>query len=436
MKRLLLSLALILASTTSAYAGSAVNNPPSTGGGGGAVSSVSSGGGCVTISPTTGAVVVTSTACAATSSVAPVGATYIVQTPDATLTNEQALSALSSGPMYVTTTTGVVTALTTLTGLTSTSSALTVNLSTGVSGGQTAFGGTLTTQNLTLQPNAADATTGHVYVGSSTRVDLDVANSRVRTQGGVAGGTVANYVNGPALDFETSGGNQHIGTSTAHSAGMYTNNVQRFGFGSTGLGAFGNTPFLYFTSANFGRSQANGEVMAFLQVPPTQATGASIAWNAYRWDATTTTVTGTTNVTTAAGFNFIDIEAQTITDSSAANFTNVSTMTIKGAVTMAGSATATNNYAFWIQGGMTRLDGGLTHTAGNVAFFNATPVGQQTVGANVNNVAASGTTGQFDDFTNGTVYATDYAALHATIYQLTRSVAQHTAALRNLGLGN
>ncbi len=70
-----------------------------------------------------------------------------------------------------------------------------------------------------------------------------------------------------------------------------------------------------------------------------------------------------------------------------------------------------------------------------VGFFAAAVVAQQTVGANVNNVAASGTTGQFDDFTNGVTYATDYAALHATVYQLTRSVAQLTVAMRNFGLG-
>jgi hypothetical protein len=75
------------------------------------------------------------------------------------------------------------------------------------------------------------------------------------------------------------------------------------------------------------------------------------------------------------------------------------------------------------------------HASTFIGLFGVTPVGQQVIGANVNNVAASGTTGQFDDFTNGTVYATDYPALHATVYQLTRSVAQLTAALRNLGAG-
>lgn len=72
----------------------------------------------------------------------------------------------------------------------------------------------------------------------------------------------------------------------------------------------------------------------------------------------------------------------------------------------------------------------------STGFFGANPVVQQTVGANVNNVASSGTTGQFDDFTNGTVYATDYASLHNTVYQLTRSVAQLTVAIRNIGIGH
>lgn len=70
-----------------------------------------------------------------------------------------------------------------------------------------------------------------------------------------------------------------------------------------------------------------------------------------------------------------------------------------------------------------------------IAFFTGSAVAQQTVGANVNNVVASGTTGQFDDFTSGTVYATDYAALHATVSQLCRTVAQMTVAMRAYGLG-
>lgn len=142
-----LAFASALLASTLALAGNSGNSPPRASSGGGAVSSVNGSTGDVTV--------------------APVGAKYIVQTADATLTNEQALGALSSGPMFVTTTTGAVTALTTLTGLTSTSSALTVDLTTGKAGGQTlAFDtasggvGTVTT--------TAHATKGTLTFGSSS----------------------------------------------------------------------------------------------------------------------------------------------------------------------------------------------------------------------------------------------------------------------------
>ncbi len=54
---------------------------------------------------------------AATAGGAPVGATYITQTPDATLTSEQALNALSTGLMQVTTGTGIVSSVTTSLGV-------------------------------------------------------------------------------------------------------------------------------------------------------------------------------------------------------------------------------------------------------------------------------------------------------------------------------
>lgn len=50
-------------------------------------------------------------------SAAPIGAKYIVQTADGTLTNEQALSSLSTGLMQVTTTTGVITSITNSSGV-------------------------------------------------------------------------------------------------------------------------------------------------------------------------------------------------------------------------------------------------------------------------------------------------------------------------------
>jgi hypothetical protein len=60
---------------------------------------------------------VTAGAACGTSSGAPVDATYITQTANGTLSNEQALASLSSGIMRVATTTGVVTSLTTSIGI-------------------------------------------------------------------------------------------------------------------------------------------------------------------------------------------------------------------------------------------------------------------------------------------------------------------------------
>lgn len=70
-----------------------------------------------------------------------------------------------------------------------------------------------------------------------------------------------------------------------------------------------------------------------------------------------------------------------------------------------------------------------------IGFFGTAAVARPTVGANVNNVVASGTTGQFDDWTNLAVYATDAPAIHATVSQLCLTVAQLTVAVRALGLG-
>jgi len=72
-----------------------------------------------------------------------------------------------------------------------------------------------------------------------------------------------------------------------------------------------------------------------------------------------------------------------------------------------------------------------------LAFFNATPVVQQTRGGTLtNNVTSGGTTDQIDDFTSLTIYATDAAAIRNDIFQLARAVRQHDVALRALGLEN
>lgn len=70
-----------------------------------------------------------------------------------------------------------------------------------------------------------------------------------------------------------------------------------------------------------------------------------------------------------------------------------------------------------------------------IGYFGATPVGQQTSGANVtNNVTAGGTDNTIDNWTDLTTYATDAAAIRNAVYQLARKVKQLNDGVRSLGL--
>jgi hypothetical protein len=81
------------------------------------------------------------------------------------------------------------------------------------------------------------------------------------------------------------------------------------------------------------------------------------------------------------------------------------------------------------------LRGEASGTAPAIGFLGSAAAVQQASGANLtNNVVASGTTDQIDDFTNLVVYATDAQAIHNDIYQLARKVKQINDALRLYGL--
>lgn len=331
---------------------------PGTGGGGGAVSSVSAtGGGCVTVSPTTGAVLINSSGCAgggvtsavAGTGIAVSGATGAVTFSLAPVADQRILGNVSGGsaaPIALTAaqvnTMLGTSSYTFSTGLTNTSGTITDDLATGKAGGTTAKGGTLTTQSLTLQPNAADTTTGRVSV---------------------LGLGISSLVTGTAA-------NPNIAIGASNSGWFSPTSGTWIQWSLTGTAKF--------------YIDANGPDW----LPATAGQGFLVG------------PTGTAGIV-GDGASGVALWSAS---------TNRIRVTSGGAITFA--------------------------TGTTFGAFGAAAVGQQTVGANVNNVVASGTTGQFDDFTNGTVYATDYAALHATVSQLARSVAQHTVALRNLGWGN
>lgn len=93
----------------------------------------------------------------------------------------------------------------------------------------------------------------------------------------------------------------------------------------------------------------------------TVASGASAVWDAVAAPASTLTLTGTTQVTTAKGMNLIDVAQPTLTDAEAVTVDQAATMYIAAAPAAGGSVTLTNPRALWVDAGIARFDGNGTH---------------------------------------------------------------------------
>lgn len=107
----------------------------------------------------------------------------------------------------------------------------------------------------------------------------------------------------------------------------------------------------------------------------TVASAAGAIWNAVLLDMDVS-VSGSTNITTATGFNMVALNAPTITDvGTMGTITNSATLYIGGAPTGSG-LTITNAYALWVDDGAVRFDGAVTAasftvsglTSGRVTF--------------------------------------------------------------------
>lgn|GEM_PF-6831679 len=99
-------------------------------------------------------------------------------------------------------------------------------------------------------------------------------------------------------------------------------------------------------------------------IATTLASATSLVLDDVVISAQTTTITGTTQITTAKGFNKFSIYKPTYTDSSAVTINQGATVYIEGAPVASGSVTLTNAYALWVDSGMTRLDGNVTFNQG------------------------------------------------------------------------
>lgn len=96
-----------------------------------------------------------------------------------------------------------------------------------------------------------------------------------------------------------------------------------------------------------------------VQISPqgTRASSANATFDGIFVASVLQTITGSTNITNATGFNLIDFSPATLTSASALTVTNSATLFIRGAPVASGSATLTNAYALWVDAGTTRLDG-------------------------------------------------------------------------------
>jgi hypothetical protein len=255
-------------------------------------------------------------------------------------------------------------------------------------GGNSIFGNTATTQDLTLQPNSADSTTGRVKAlgigiqvpdGTAAAPSIGFASTPTlgfyRNNGislGIAlgAGTRAYYFDSTTLQMESNSGSVGLYLGSAGQRGVITDaggtsveilvaNARRARFSAAGAFQTYNSPFTSFTDSATIRAQAAGQVMAFAATPPSQASASGAVLNSYIWDAVTATFTGTTQITTATGVNFIAINAPTYTDASALTVDRGATVYIAGPPAAAGSLTLTQPYSLWVDNGKVRLDGGV-----------------------------------------------------------------------------
>lgn len=94
-----------------------------------------------------------------------------------------------------------------------------------------------------------------------------------------------------------------------------------------------------------------------IQAALTVASVSNATLDVFDLTSQTQTITGTTSITTAAGFNFASIYRPTYTDGSAVTITNASSLYIANCPLASGLVTITNCYALNVAAGLTQLGG-------------------------------------------------------------------------------
>lgn len=112
-----------------------------------------------------------------------------------------------------------------------------------------------------------------------------------------------------------------------------------------------NTPYVSWTSAGTALTQANGTTFEYQITPPSQASASGSKWDGLKIDPITATFTGGAAITTATGVNLFDVEAPTITSSSATTIAVASTLSLGGPPVAGGSVTITSPYTLNVRSG-------------------------------------------------------------------------------------
>ena len=198
-----------------------------------------------------------------------------------------------------------------------------------------------------------------------TEVRASAANSTIGTQASTfngrfnfysAAGRIATITNGAVFNadppFDYAAGGTNVGTNLA--GFQAKNQGASFVVNAYGILIDDQTGA---TSGNYAIRSGAGAVS--IQGSMTKASAAGAVWKAIEERAATATITGSTNITTATGFNYHTIAQPILSAASAITISYAATLYITDAPVGAGAgpATITNPYAFWIDNGKARLDG-------------------------------------------------------------------------------